>query len=282
MKYDGMPRDISPIAREFYSACRSTYLMYIPRPDLEMLRIFTNGWRWGMADYFDESVLYPREAPVMLPDGFDEFVQAHYQQRSTNLCFHVIRRMEEDEKTAFYKFFELLDEYLVSLGYEPLPDPDTVGNSPREDGIWQIRKQDIGFHSFNLEESYERSFTADPLNDGRRPEKPFVMLSRLFASKGHFGLAAWRDKVIVGAVMGVTEYNCGRECFRIAELWEDPDYQGEDIKAMLIEELKKYAEKWDWTRIYLVTEGYTQTVEFYRRSGFIKKADMCVMSFEPI
>lgn len=63
---------------------------------------------------------------VLLPDGFNEFVAKKYLGKSCAQqpvgLFNIIRMQEKDNRKALSLFFSLLDEYLVHLGYEPVPE----------------------------------------------------------------------------------------------------------------------------------------------------------------
>lgn len=66
-----------------------------------------------------------RESHVFLPDGLNGYVTERFLGKEGLKqpigLFNVIRMQEKDERRALALFFELLDEYLVFLGYEPLP-----------------------------------------------------------------------------------------------------------------------------------------------------------------
>ena len=66
-----------------------------------------------------------KDSLVFLPDGLNDYISkkllgAKMAKQPIGL-FNAIRTQEKDEQKALTLFFELLDEYLVSLEYEPLP-----------------------------------------------------------------------------------------------------------------------------------------------------------------
>ncbi len=65
------------------------------------------------------------DSHVLLPDGLNGYITEKYLGKSGLKqpigLFNVIRIREKDEHKALVLFFELLDEYLVTLGFEPLP-----------------------------------------------------------------------------------------------------------------------------------------------------------------
>ena len=67
------------------------------------------------------------ERRSLLPDhlGLSEFVAVHYGEKLSGYswCSPILKH-ERDDGTALNTFFVLLDEYLISLGYEPIPKPE--------------------------------------------------------------------------------------------------------------------------------------------------------------
>ena len=113
---DIKPNDISPEMREFYKWLRGRPGMWIGKNEINNLNVFMNGMRC-CADIF----LKGNEAPVLIPEGFDEYVENYYGERMDFNSFSFVEYFEKDSKNAIDKWFELLDEYLVLLGYEPIP-----------------------------------------------------------------------------------------------------------------------------------------------------------------
>lgn len=69
----------------------------------------------------------------IIPAGMQEFIEKKYgifNQTSKNY-FGIIIDHSIDEKQAFDTFFELLDEYLLSIHYEPLPLWDNTDESKK-------------------------------------------------------------------------------------------------------------------------------------------------------
>lgn len=65
-----------------------------------------------------------KDTHVFIPEGFIDYViiKLHGKQacREVRGVFNAIRMVEEDDKKGLNMFVELLDEYLVSKGYEPI------------------------------------------------------------------------------------------------------------------------------------------------------------------
>lgn len=72
---------------------------------------------------------------VILPDGLHDYAAMKYlgHTETSKGWFTLILEKEPDEKKAFDMFCELLDEYLVSLGYEPIPDWGSIWDSIKEE-----------------------------------------------------------------------------------------------------------------------------------------------------
>lgn len=78
-------------------------------------------WIFGYEEALRITGLYSERE--ILPDGIVDYVALKYTG-STEIpssgWTSIILEKEPDEKKAFFVFFELLDEYLISLGYEPI------------------------------------------------------------------------------------------------------------------------------------------------------------------
>ncbi|MDE7289678.1 MAG: hypothetical protein K2N71_09305 [Oscillospiraceae bacterium] len=91
------------------------------RIELTRFLNWVNGYEiaLGMTKLYSERVL--------LPDLNDYAAIKYLGHTRTALnCFHIILEKEPDEEKAFDLFWELLDEYLVGLGYKPIPDWDSI------------------------------------------------------------------------------------------------------------------------------------------------------------
>ena len=126
---DTKPRDISPDVREFLRLLKSRPGMYLGKESLNALWHFLNGIIF-YKDAFDKG-----SDRVIIPDGFTDFVEKYYGEHWTFNHFHYVLHFENDDKKALFKWFELLDEYLISLGYEPL--------GKREDIIEELHNKSI-------------------------------------------------------------------------------------------------------------------------------------------
>ncbi len=107
--------DIAPLERKILSCIKKRPGMYFGSCDLMALGHF-------MAAYETAAAAFDKSNHDMTPPGIDEFTASYYRDSSSRNCFSMITYHEPDKETAFYKFFELLDDYLVRLGYEPLED----------------------------------------------------------------------------------------------------------------------------------------------------------------
>ena len=56
-----------------------------------------------------------------MPEGFEEYSESKYRSNTTKNLFMIITENSENDSDAFETFFELLDEYLLSVDLQPLP-----------------------------------------------------------------------------------------------------------------------------------------------------------------
>ena len=150
------PKDFSPEIRQFLTRFRKRAGMYLGNEiTLSNFVMFMHG--------YDTNALLHGDAPL-LPNEFKEFVEWEYigKKQTAKGWFTLILEKEPDEYKAFLKFWELLDEYLISLDYEPIPKPEeTQRRYPHRDGINRVTYTDLP----ELAESYMRTFNGEPWFD---------------------------------------------------------------------------------------------------------------------
>lgn len=112
---DNKINDISPEMREFYKWLRGRPGMWTGSNEIHDLNVFMQGMTTGAKIFLKE------EEPVIIPEGFTGYVENYYGERMNFNSFSFVEHLEKDSKNAIAKWFELLDDYLVSLGYEPIP-----------------------------------------------------------------------------------------------------------------------------------------------------------------
>lgn len=114
--------DITKDERMFLSGLKRRPGMYLGKTTLTGLAGFVHGYKAAMM------MTKPYSERVILPDGLNGYAAMKYigHTRTVLNCFSLILEKEPDEKRAFYVFWNLLDEYLVTLGYEPIPDWDII------------------------------------------------------------------------------------------------------------------------------------------------------------
>ena len=272
---DNKPRDICPEARAFYTACRARPGMFISNimcgADLGALEHFLNGWGYACSEFDEEGRFCGNraDAPVLLPEGFDDYVAAHYGERLSLRAIGYVQYFEHGGDNAIEKFFSLLSEYLVSLGYEPIPVPKKVHGIPDKEGICRISQPELE----QLSLSYMKTFNAPPWNDSWTEDTAFERMRTLLWGSGRFGYAVWEKGSILGAVICEREQYYDGEVCRIIELWTDPAHRGKGYGRALIEQVKKRSSG----GIYLMTKRTPETVGFYEKCGFSVDGSMCVM-----
>lgn len=107
--------DIAPLERKILSCIKNRPGLYLGSCDLMALGHFMDAFELA-------AVAFDKTSHIMTPPGINEFTASYYNDSSSRDCFSMITCHEPDKETAFSKFFELLDCYLVRLGYEPLPE----------------------------------------------------------------------------------------------------------------------------------------------------------------
>lgn len=115
------PSDISPCERELLSHLKKRPGAYLGRVELSRFVHWVHGYDCAVsaANLSEHNIL---------PEGLQEFVAMKYlgETQTAKGWFELIFETEPDEEKALKLFFDLLDEYLVSLGYAPIPDWDDI------------------------------------------------------------------------------------------------------------------------------------------------------------
>lgn len=114
--------DITKDERMFLSGLKRRPGLYIGKTTLTGFVGFVHGYKAAlmMAKLYSELVI--------LPDGLNDYAAMKYlgHTETSKGWFTLILENEPDEEKAFDVFWKLLDEYLISLGYEPIPDCDSI------------------------------------------------------------------------------------------------------------------------------------------------------------
>ena len=112
---DSKPKDISLDVRELLKKVKARPAVFLGNENISKFAAFIDGMNMYRL-FFDKD-----SERVFIPDGFNEYVAERYGICQTPLnSFGLVQKDEPDESAALFKWFDLLDEYLTSLGYEPL------------------------------------------------------------------------------------------------------------------------------------------------------------------
>ena len=111
--------DITPAERGLLAHLRCRPGLYLGEASLRNFNHMANGYCCAMRMTGNEA------EHVLLTEGLNEFTAAWYgDSLGGRNCFSMIAAHEPDDAGALERFFEILDAYLVRMGYEPLPEWD--------------------------------------------------------------------------------------------------------------------------------------------------------------
>ncbi len=216
--------DISPEVRKFLSAFRARPGMYTGHDGMiTELNLFLCGMGAFPLIYGDAA-----KADI-IPRELHDFTAKYYGERSSVMGWrNIILKHEVDERSAFAKFWDILDECLISGGYEPL---EKIEPSPtkyeRRDTIDHILYCDLAA----LADSFCRVY-------GRDRNVILLRFRDLYRTPGFYGLAVWRNNFPVGAVVGNIEQTDEGEVYRISDFWVVPDERKRGYAWQLLNELR--------------------------------------------
>lgn len=269
------PEDYTPEERDFLTRLWKRPGLYLGTDGiLSDFVQYENGWK--------SAVIYQgKHVRKLIPDGFQEFVEVRYRGKEGGAMgwYSLILEKEPDERRAFQIFWELLNEYLVSCGYEPIPEDTTEPKPyPHRDGIGGVYYVDLPL----LAESYMRTFNGAPWFDRWDRETALLRLRDLYRTPGFCGRAIWQDSMPLGAVLGRSERYFDGECFQIVEFWIEPSVQRQGYGKLLMDELKDSMHVLGVKKIYLITMHGDQTEHFYEKNGFVVQDGLCVMQLPEV
>lgn len=118
-------KDITQKERELLSFMKKYPGMSLGKSaDLSGLEALTFGYTAALSNAGAKDRL------VFFPSGLNEYVAEKFLGKKglnqPHGLFNIIRMQEKDERKALALFFVLLDEYLISLGYEPIPEYKSI------------------------------------------------------------------------------------------------------------------------------------------------------------
>ncbi len=127
------PSDISPCERELLSHLKGRPGAYLGRVELSRFVHWSHGYDSAI------QLVDLSEQHILLPDGLQEFAALKYlgETQTAKGWFTLILEAVSDEEKAFWIFFEMLDEYLISLGYEPIPDWKEIKDNIQYLNCWR-------------------------------------------------------------------------------------------------------------------------------------------------
>ena len=119
--------DITYAEKLHLSLIRERPGLFLGSPELSHLEHYIHGFNSAVTLLgLDNS---ETQKHVMLPADICSYITGKYTGEgcTAKSCFDLILEAERDEEKAFFRFFELLEEYLSVNGFEPMPPCDEWG-----------------------------------------------------------------------------------------------------------------------------------------------------------
>ena len=117
--------DITPDERYILSSLRRRPGMYLGTKSFAAFVAWQYGYNHALS-----MTKQPQEQHNLLPDGLYEYAAKKYlgddNYRGPLGWMSLISSYQPDDKLALDEFFVFLDEYLITSGFEPIPDWDTT------------------------------------------------------------------------------------------------------------------------------------------------------------
>lgn len=120
------PRDISAEEREFLKYIKIRPQMYFGEFSIQKAFSFFTGYRCALYN------LKLADSHCILPQEFHAYVAMKYGESPSKGWCGIILEQEPEENKALWLFFDLLDEFLVHNGFEPIEEtPNALVNRLR-------------------------------------------------------------------------------------------------------------------------------------------------------
>ena len=122
---DNAPYDISPVARRLLSSLKKRPAMYLGKKSLTRFEAWYHGYEAAIL-----TAKLPYREHNILPDGevsiHDYAAEKYLGKGRESTCgwINCIRVYERDDVKALDVCFGFIDEYLMFLGFEPIPEWD--------------------------------------------------------------------------------------------------------------------------------------------------------------
>lgn len=232
--------DITPEVRKFLSCFKARPGMYTGHDGMiTELQLFVYGMQAFPLIYGDGDKV------CIIPREFHDFTAKYYGESSSVMGWrNIILKHELDERSAFEKFWDILDECLISGGFEPLEKIEPSSTKyERRDTIDHVLYCDLAALADSFCRVFKRDRTAVLLRFGD-----------LYRTPGFYGLAVWRDNFPVGAVIGNVEKTDEGEIYRLSELWVIPEERHKGYARQLLKELRERQSFCGVSRFYAAEE----------------------------
>ena len=116
MNHQEKIRDITPCERELLARLRFRPEVFLGDVSLRNFFHMSSGYQYAM-----QTAGLP-DVHNLLPDGLNHFTERWYGgEMGTRNWYSMIALHEPDDAEALVCFFEILDAYLMELGFAPLP-----------------------------------------------------------------------------------------------------------------------------------------------------------------
>lgn len=133
-------------------------------------------------------------------------------------------------------------------------------------------------HLDELARLYKDTFNAAPWNDEWTFETARKRLYMMLHTEVSFGLCAYREGQICGAVLGAMEQFYDGLMFEVKEYWVKNEMRGKGIGSKLFAEMEKRLRERGVKNVILITAKGDATEHFYHKQGMGTEPDMVFMT----
>ena len=132
-------------------------------------------------------------------------------------------------------------------------------------------------HLEGLAGLYVETFNSEPWNDEWSRSTATKRLQQMINTEDSYGLCAYEDGVLCGAILGCTEQFYNGKMFNIKEFWAKNSMRGQGLGTQIFSEFEKRLKEKQVEQIILFTSRGDFTEHFYHKQNMKSNPGMIFM-----
>ncbi len=132
-------------------------------------------------------------------------------------------------------------------------------------------------HLEELASLYVETFNSEPWNDEWTISTARKRLQQMINTEDSYGLCAYEDQVLCGAILGCMEQFYNGKMFNVKEFWVKNGMRGQGLGTQIFSKFEKYLKEKQVEQIILFTSRGDFTEHFYHKQNMKTNPGMVFM-----